>query len=200
MKNHAHGSRPSAGGMSLLDLLVSVSVAGILAAAALPAFGSLLQDGRRTTVANELMTTVLRAHSEALLGRSIVVCGLADANGNGRLDDTELRCSGADWSQGFFAARWSDADGDGRVGQGELDDVLRVYFNREPGVRIHAGRFGNAPAGTAVLRGLDRFSSNGTITICDRRGAASARALILSVTGRARLSSRAADGHELDCS
>lgn len=189
-------------GFSLIELLVTVSVAGTLASLALPSFAELIQNGRRTAVANELVATMLQARSQAASsGRSIVVCAFDDADGNGRLDPGERRCTGVDWSRGWFAARWTDRDQDGRVDPDELDEPLRVFVNDQPGIVVRAPGFANAPspAGVAVLRPSDRFSSNGTITVCDRRGADFARALIVSGNGRARLSSRAADGRGLSC-
>jgi type IV fimbrial biogenesis protein FimT len=44
-----------------------------------------------------------------------------------------------------------------------------------------------------------RRSTNGTVVFCDRRGAAAARAVIVSYTGRPRVASRDADGRPLRC-
>jgi hypothetical protein len=42
-------------------------------------------------------------------------------------------------------------------------------------------------------------STNGTVVFCDRRGAAAARAVIVSFTGRPRVDTRDADGRPLRC-
>ena len=55
------------------------------------------------------------------------------------------------------------------------------------------------PAGSATLETFGRHSSNGTITICDGRGSAEARAVIVSPNGRARSSKTRADGTPLIC-
>lgn len=194
MKNHAALRRRASGGFSLMELLVTVSVAGTLASVAVPSFSRLVQDNRRTAVVNELMAAALLARAEsARLGRSVVVCGF---------DGREHRCSGADWSRGWFATQWTDRNQDGRVDPDELaEPPLRIFVNDQPLVSVRAGGFGNAPSpsGIAVLRPFDRFSSNGTVTVCDRRGPEAARALILSGNGRARIAGRAADGGELAC-
>ena len=202
MKNHANRRRRLLAGFSLLELLVTVSVAGTLASIAVPSFGRLVQDTRRATVVNELSATLLQARSQAnASSRSIAVCGLEDSNGDGRLDPGERRCRGADWSRGWFAAPWTDTNRDGRVDPAELSEPLRVFINDAPGVAVRASGFANAaqPSGTVVLRPLDRYSSNGTLVVCDRRGAESARALVLAGNGRARLASRASDGRALPC-
>lgn len=197
----AASPRPHAG-FSLVELLVTVSVAGTLASLALPSFGELIQDSRRTAVVNELLATLIQARSQAARsGQNIVVCAFEDADRNGRLDPRERRCTGSDWSHGWFAAHWTDNNRDGRVDADELDEPLRTFVNDQPGVAARAPGFANAPApsGIAVLRPFDRFSSNGTITVCDRRGARAARALIVSGNGRARIASQAADGRALAC-
>jgi len=185
--------RPRAGGFSLLDLLVAMTVAGTLVTIGTSALAPLLQDSRRTAIANELLATVLQARSDAMrLNRPIVLCGFADA----------ARTCGRDWSAGWLAAAWTDADGDGRVDSGELDPAtLQVFANRHAGLSVRTRRFANAPGplGVAVLRPPGQFSSPGTVTVCDARGATAARALILSATGRARVTDRGADGRALAC-
>lgn len=202
MKSHAP-RRLRAGrfvsGFSLLELMVTVSVAGTLASVAIPTFSHLLQDSRRTAVVNELVSTMLAARSRAAVsGRSIVVCGVRDANADGR---PEPGCAGHDWSGGWQAAAWSDANGDGRVQDGELDPPLRLYVNEQRGVRIEAPGFANAalPSGVAVLRPLDRFSSQGSLRICDARGSAAARALVISGSGRTRVTQASANGSPIPC-
>jgi type IV fimbrial biogenesis protein FimT len=187
------GSRRRAGGFSVLDLLVTVSVAGTLVAVGVPSFTRLLQDSRRTAVVNELQSTMMTARSDAMrLNRPIVVCGFAGAASS----------CGRDWSGGWQAAAWNDADANGRVAPGELDPAtLRIFVNRHPSVAVSTRRFASAPGplGVAVLRPPGQFSSPGTLTVCDARGARAARGVVLSATGRSRVTSRGADGRPLTC-
>ena len=194
--------RPRSRGASLLELLVTASVAGTLATLAVPSFGRLVQDQRRTTIVNELLASTMLARAEAARrGRSVVICGIDDANGNRQFDMGELRCGGRDWSAGWLVAAWDDLDEDGRVDAPELAPPLQTYVPEAPGVTVRAAGFGNAPgpAGTAALRPSDRLSSNGTVTVCDRRGSSEARALVLSGNGRARITDTGADGQPLAC-
>lgn len=192
-----------AGGYTLIELLVTAAVASILAAFVVPSFDRLVQDNRRTTVVNELLASVMRARAEAAKrGDSVVVCGFDDADGNGRLDEPERACTGQDWSDGWLAAAWHDADGDGRADAQELvaPPILQVV-NGQRRIRILASPFaaGAAPAGVLVLRTFGRASSNGTLTVCDDRGDAHARAIIVAPTGRSRVAGRRADGSDLRC-
>lgn len=200
-KRRSAARRP--GGYTLIELMVAASVAGTLAALAVPSFSRLVQDNRRTTVVNELLSTVMLARSEAIKRRQgVVVCGIHDANRNGRLDDDERGCAGQDWSDGWMAAPWRDSDGDGHVDAGELPPhPLKQVVNAQPGIRIAASAFSAAPtpAGVVILRTFGQASANGTLTVCDPRGAAHARAVIVSPNGRSRISSHRADGSALGC-
>ena len=202
MKNKRSAARRT-GGYSLVELLTVLGIAGVLAGVALPALDGLAQDSRRATVANELLRTFILARAEAArLGRNIVVCGIVDADLDGVLGAAERSCTSRDWSVGWFAMPWSDQDGDGRVDAAELGaEPLAHYFNPWPtAVRVLPGNFTATPQpGATILRPFGRRSSNGTITLCDTRGPAAARALIVSPSGRARVSGRRAGGGPLTC-
>lgn len=191
------------GGYSLLELLTTLAIAGTLALLAGPPLHDLVLDERRTAVVNELLLTLLLARSEtAKRGKALVVCGIVDVDGNGRVDPPEQRCAGHDWSAGWLVGTWSDADSDAFVDPGELLP-LRVFNAPPAGLRITAGNFTATPPvwphGTLLVRRFGWRTSNGTLTVCDRRGAGHARAVIISAIGRARASSRRADGTPLGC-
>ena len=193
-----------AGGQTLLELVVVVAVAGALASQALPAFERLILDSRRTATVNELVAALLLARTEALTRRQpVIACGVRDANANGQLEPAERTCAGRDWSQGWLVGAWQDADGDNAVDAGELV-VLREHV-ADPGnqLRVTANSFTPtppiAPAGTTVLKPFGQRSGNGTVTVCDRRGSAHARGVVLSGNGRTRVASRTAAGGPLIC-
>jgi type IV fimbrial biogenesis protein FimT len=190
-------------GYTLVELACVLCIAGIVASFALPSFSALSLDGRRAAAVNDLLWTVRLARSETVKrgGRALVACGLADRDGDGRFGPYELACAGRDWSDGWVLGTWDDADGDARVDLGELEP-LRV-FRPADGLTVTAGNFTAsppvAPAGTLLIKAFGRRTSNGTITVCDRRGPAAARAVIVSSLGRARASATRSDGGALGC-
>jgi type IV fimbrial biogenesis protein FimT len=191
------------GGYSLLELLTTLAIAGTLALVAGPPLQDLVLNGRRTSAVNDLLLTLMLARSETVKrGKALVVCGIADTNGNGQVDPDEQRCAGHDWSAGWLVGTWHDADGDAFVDAGELTPV-RVFNAPAPGLSITAGNFTATPPvgphGTLLVRQFGWRTSNGTVTVCDRRGASHARAVIVSPIGRARASARRADGTPLRC-
>jgi type IV fimbrial biogenesis protein FimT len=202
--NNKRSARRRPAGYSVIELLVVLAVAGVVVAMAGPALDRVVKDHRRSAVANELLRTVLLARSEAVKrGDAVVVCGLADANGNGMLDEHEGTCSGRNWSFGWLAAPWNDVNGNGTVDAGELGPALLHHVNDRAGITVRAGNFTAlppvAPAGTAVFKSLAQRSSNGTITVCDGRGAGEARGIVISPNGRSRISARKSGGDQLDC-
>lgn len=191
-------------GYTVIELLTAVSIAATLAALVIPAFDAVVKDNRRASAANELLRVLRYARLEAAKrGQRVIACGVADADHDGSIGPAERACIGRNWSDGWMTAVWRDADGDATVDPVELE-VLDVRINGARGaVTVQANGLAAmppvAPRGTAVLEPFLHRCSNGTITICDARGSAQARAVILSPNGRARVSSRKADGSPLAC-
>lgn len=194
-----------AGGYTLVELMTALCIVGVVMSYALPSMDSLVLNERRTAVINDLLVTLMVARSETAKrhSRPLVVCGVDDRNRNGNLDPAELRCAGRDWTDGWMIATWNDADGNAAVGPDEFE-ALRVFQTGAAGrFTVTTGNFTAsppvAPAGTMLIKAFGRRTSNGTITFCDRRGPAGARAVIVSPLGRARVSSTRADGTPLRC-
>ena len=61
-----------AGGFTMIELLITITVVGILTALALPAFNKLIRNNCMTTTANSLVTSLQLAKSEAVKRRSTV--------------------------------------------------------------------------------------------------------------------------------
>lgn len=167
-------------GFTLWELLCTLGIGGILVGLGAPAMIDFLLDGRRTADVNALVLAVQLARSEAAKrGQPVIVCPTAD----------RIRCGG-EFAGGFM-----------------------VYVNlddRSPPERTagEALLYAHAPELTGTIasnrpfyefRPGRRRSVNGTVVFCDRRGAPAARAVIVSYTGRPRVSDRDADGRPLRC-
>jgi len=184
------------GGYTLVEIAVTLAMAGIVASLAVPSLGALARNERRTAAVNELLVTLQAARSEAIKrgGRPIVICGLAPP---------AQACTGHDWSAGWALGTWNDADGDATVDPAEFRPLRHFTPPTGGGLTVMAGNFTASPpigpAGTILVKAFGRRTSNGTITICDDRGPGAARAVIVSSLARARASSTRANGKPLTC-
>jgi type IV fimbrial biogenesis protein FimT len=158
----------------LTELLVMFGIVAVIAGAAAPAFSNLLLDSRMNAAITTSMHAVnLARQFSATRGEAIRLCG----------SDDEQSCTGrADWSSGLLLA----------------DDAERFRRN----LPLAAG---NGAPRMRSNRAIVSFEDNGsfatpaTLTVCDRRGAAAARAVIISRSGRPRVSERDASDRPLAC-
>lgn len=148
-------------GFTLVELIVTMSVAGILAAIAVPAFNNFVLNNRDIGQVNSLVGSLNYARSEAIkrnLPGGINVCPSLDAS----------TCSGSAWSLGWIVLEPS------------APSVLQAVPALAGSNSLTAS---GSPSGVT-------FSSSGlvntamTITVCDTRGAAFARDVEVNATGR----------------
>lgn len=169
-------------GYSLFELLLSITLIAILTALVVPAFGKIVANGQIRTEINALFHAVHVARKESIMRRSDVsICPSADG----------LNCSPEfDWSQGWILFNNIDHDQPPRVDHGEA--VMQVH---KPGsnIRIHTNRLG------FTLRATHKRATNGTIIVCDRKQRVTPRALIVSYTGRPRVTLRDRRGNDYAC-
>jgi len=166
-------------GFSVWELLCTLGIAAIALTAGIPAFRSFLLDARLTADVNGWVLAVQVARSEAAKrGRPVIACKTIDT-----------RQCGAGPNAGWMV--YVNLD----------DDYPPRRSGTEPLLLVHAPE----SAGTAVSNRPyyefrpGRRSTNGTIVFCDARGAAAARAVIVSHTGRPRVSARDSNGRPLRC-
>lgn len=171
-----------ANGLTLLELLAALALLAVLLVIAVPSFERFLLESRMVSAVNGLVHAVHLARAIAIQQlRPVVVCRSSDGAG----------CAPAgDWASGWIVFANDDQDDPPAVDPGE--PVLHV-MQPLTGAAISSNR----PA--FVLRPPDQRATNGTVTFCDRRGAAAARAVVVSQTGRPRVSTRSASGQPLDC-
>jgi type IV fimbrial biogenesis protein FimT len=156
-------------GFTLLDLLIALTILGILFGIAIPSLKNAVARVQAGSARSAITTTLFDAQRNAtVLGQQIVIC------------PGESQCSGgADWSQGWLA--FIDRDGNRMLGPGE--QVVQHEAKLPAGVRLRGSvgrpRIVYQPNGSSA-------GANITFTLCDRRGPEDALALILSNGGRLR--------------
>jgi type IV fimbrial biogenesis protein FimT len=169
-------------GMTLIETLATVSVVAILGALVAPSFGNLTLNSERTATVNSFFHALFLARSEAIKrGEVVTVCKSADGS--------TCLTAGA-WTSGWIVFVNKDHDEVPFRDAGE--PILQVYSGWTRGQIIS-----NRPAYS--FRPYVQGVVNGTIVFCDSRGSAEARAIIISHTGRPRISQRDASNRPLQC-
>ena len=171
------------GGWTLWELLFSLLVLSALFALAAPGFERFVLDAKRTADINGFVTSIQLARSEsAKRAANVVLCKTADIRTCG---GAELRYDG-----GWMV--FINADDDQPPTLGSADTLLHFHAPAMQGTIVSNRKL-------YEFRPFRRRSTNGTITFCDERGSAAARAVIVSYTGRPRVSDRGPGNRVLVC-
>jgi type IV fimbrial biogenesis protein FimT len=166
-----------------MELMIALAVVAIVVGLGAPGFREIGLNAQRAEQVNALLRALHLARSTAILrAEPVVICKTA----GGR------QCAGdaSAWSEGWVVFANHDRDSPPRIDTGE--SVLAIQPRAER-VVVRANRnavtyWPFALAGTTV-----------SFVFCDERGASAARAIIVSQTGRPRLSERDASGRPLRC-
>ncbi|HET7201961.1 MAG TPA: GspH/FimT family pseudopilin [Steroidobacteraceae bacterium] len=169
-------------GVTLVELLACLAVIAVLAAWGAPAFATLTRDAARTREVNQFIQAVYLARSEAIKRNGVVsLCPTNDG----------ATCTAASgWQIGWLV--FVNDDRDSPAARDGDEQLLRVYEPWDSG-HILSNRT------TLSFRPFGQMGVTATVTFCDDRGSSAARAVIISQTGRPRVSSRNASGGALTC-
>ncbi len=157
-------------GFTLIELMVTVVVASILAATAIPNFSSMVKNERTTSVYNGLVSELSYARSEAVKrSANVSICA--------RATDTSCASGTSDWSDGWLVYVET-------VSNSTLDaneEILRVNQKVEDTQNLSSQGFTNPSTITYSPRGSS--SSTGYFSVCDDRGSEYAKAINILITG-----------------
>lgn len=158
-------------GFTLIEMLVALAIAALLAAFAVPAVSGAFESARARSAESALVGSLARAGSGAALGgRRTVLCPSRDGTS----------CAeGADWSGGWLVFQDLDADRERDAGEAEI--ARHGALEGRVRLRTTSGR------SRIVFQGYgSNAGSNATFTLCDGRGAEYGRALVLNNRGQLR--------------
>ena len=173
----------------MLELIVTLALAAIVLGVGIPSFQNLIQNQRLTAVINQLVGALALARSEAIKrGARVTLC---------KSEDGRCCTTNGGYHQGWIV--FVDADGDG-IRRPESCFNSPVAESAEPIIRVHQplaaeltliGNQNISEFVSFVPAGVSQLSSGafqaGTLTLCARGHAATARRLVLSRGGRMRV-------------
>ena len=144
----------------------------------IPSLRSTIDNGRLTSQLNHMVGVIAFARNEAAKrpNTNITMCASNNPNAN------TPQCNTTEWEQSYLI--FTDADGD-RVIDAGTDELLQVGRTLEGGNTLRTVGFPNAGFVQFNSRGLP--NSSGTFIVCDTRGAAEAKAIVISVVGHVRI-------------
>lgn len=179
--------RSDVSGLTLIELVVTIAIAAILVAVAVPNFQQSFVNNRLTTGANDLVAAMSTARAESIKrGARVSVC---------RTTDAKTCASGsADWSSGWivFVDNTTAAGNVTGVIDG-TDETLRVFGTLTSMTMTAGANFASAvtytPSGTAsgVDSGGNVNAGNDVFTLCYMNGSTpsgNGRRISINATGR----------------
>jgi type IV fimbrial biogenesis protein FimT len=157
--------------------MVAVAIMAILIGVAAPSVRDFIRNTRLTGQANDLLTDLMLARSEAVKRDvSVTICG--------KKSSTDTVCgTDPDWKGGWFVVLDADRDGkqDSGTAQLKVEDGLTGSYTLQ-----------NTPASTTANRGAITYTPTGmaatgaaTLTLCDTARANYGRIVDISMQGRA---------------
>jgi type IV fimbrial biogenesis protein FimT len=185
------GKPDSASGFTLIELMITVSIVGIMLGIAIPGFSSTITSNRLATTANQFLGVLNFARSEAVsreeritvrrIGTTVASWDegwdvFVDKNGNGTLDDTN--------------ATPCETNADGSLKE---DCLLKKFTTLPKGYTLRVGAttvfkdaitFQPSSLPTVTATAADAF------TLCSKGGDAQ-RTIAISATGRPKVSETA---------
>jgi type IV fimbrial biogenesis protein FimT len=158
-------------GFSLIELIVSLSVASIVIGTAVPGFQNVVLENRMTTDLNRLVTDLNLTRVEAIKrGDDVTICKKNVAS-----TDCDNNSS---WHQGWIV--FADPNRNGVVDLGE--EIIRVNAELDAGLTLVNAR----DRITFTSQGF-AYGFAGAFVISDSRGVGYSKTRVVSNTGRIRV-------------
>ena len=169
-------------GYTFYELLVTLTIVALVLTLGLPSFGKIGADQRIRAQIDPLFHAVHLARKISVTRRQVVT--LCPSSDRDQCEDSE------DWSAGWIM--FVNADRDMPAWRDDGEPILAVHQG-DSRIRISANRR------SFTLRATELRATNGTLIFCDRAARTRNRALVVSYTGRPRVTDRDTRGQPYAC-
>ena len=174
--NTGHTSSRTQRGVTLLELMVALSVLGVLLAVGVPAYTNITRENQIAAQSNNLLQSFTLARSEALKrGLRVSVCPIKN-------DDTSTCLAATDWATGWMVFE----DDFGNAGVFDPGDRLLQIFAPAPGVVITTAAASVVYLPTAAAQAAASFDVSKSGCTGTQK-----RAVSVATTGRAGIQRKA---------
>lgn len=169
------------GGISLLEVIIVMAIAGILAAVAIPSFVTTIQNNRMTAYTNDLVTGLMLARTEALK-RNLPVNICRSSNASATTPTCTTGSGTGGWEVGWFV--YADLDSSNSFNAGDIVLMRREAYTG--GLTI-TGNNNVANFIRYTSQGITTAGGVGTLTFNDGRPTIGVRLVCVAATGRPRI-------------
>ena len=174
-------------GFSLIELMFAIGLSAMLVGMGAPEMSHLIANSRQTGAINDLVSSMHKARSAAVMTNTRVTMCTSDDGAN---------CEVSSWHDGWIV--FSDRDSDQSL---DLNETIIASSNDMKGLDIKSGQFGQflmyRPNGRVMNSSIN--GNLGEFTFCDSRGSTYAKVLIIDLSGRPRSSRKLANGDSPVC-
>jgi type IV fimbrial biogenesis protein FimT len=173
-------------GFTIVELMMALALMAVVMVMAVPNFNRLIKNNRLASQANEFITAVNYARNEAIKrNQNVILCRSSNGTSCG---------SGTGWEAGWIV--YADVNNNASLDSGE---ELRIFGSLTGGNSLR----GNANYANTITYGPKGYVTQaGELILCDDRNSsgntadaedfAMGRAIIISATGRPRVTAAAA--------
>jgi len=163
--------QPKQRGFTLIELIITIAIAGILMSLALPSFKKTLQNNKLTSMHNELLSSLSLARNTAISRGSFAT--LCKSNQAGDNCD-----SSASWKDGWII--FLDNDDSGSVNNDEEVIALNNALPKKVSINFSRNRVTYGAQGYAI-------GYSGVFTFCDDLDNDNKKGMIISNNGHIRV-------------
>lgn len=169
-------------GLTLPELLAVLGIVAVLSLLGNAGFERVLAGVRLHSNSNEWLHRLHEARHAALSrNRDVVLCPSLDL----------MQCGTSEhWQDGWLLFVNDDGDSPPHI---DSDETVLAGGPAPQQLRIRANRR------AFIMRPFGQRATNGTLTLCDNRNRAVARSVVVSYTGKPRISHTTASGDPIQC-